>query len=110
MAYLEMGLLNEAIREFQYATNSSLYQVRSLEMIGRCFIEQDQPELAVKQLTRGLSFVGEDSLEALGIKYSLGLAWEMIGNLDKAKSYFEDVYVVDVTFRDVEEKMNKYTS
>jgi tetratricopeptide (TPR) repeat protein len=110
MAYLEMGLFAEAVREFQFASHSSAYQVRSLEMIGRCFIEQNQPELAIKQLVRGLSHVDGDDSDTLGIKYSLGLAYEMVGEIDKARSCFEDVYVVDVTFRDVEEKINKYVS
>jgi hypothetical protein len=31
----------------------------------------------------------------------------MMGDLDKARLHFEDVYVVDVTFRDVAEKVEK---
>jgi len=110
VAYLEMGLFSEAVREFQFASNSSSYQVRSLEMIGQCFTEQNQPELAIKQLIRGLSRVGGDGRDTLGIKYNLGLAYEMIGEIEKAQSCFEDVYVIDVAFRDVEEKINKYAS
>ncbi len=110
MAYLEMNLLKEAIREFQFASNSGMYQVRSLEMIGRCFLEQKKPQLAVKQLTRGLQLVGNDDKSSLGLRYNLGLAYEMIGDAEKARTFFEDVYVVDVTFRDVAEKMEKYTS
>jgi tetratricopeptide (TPR) repeat protein len=110
MAYLEMNLLTEAIREFQFAASSPTYQVRSLEMIGRCFINQNQPKLAIKQLSKGLSLVEGDDRAALGIKYSLGLAYEMVGENEKAKTAFEDVYVVDVTFRDVEQKMKKYQS
>jgi len=108
MAYLEMDLLPEAIREFQFASNSSMYQVRSLEMIGLCFLKQDQPRLAIKQLEKGLSMVGEGDREALGLQYNLGLAYEMTGDAEKAKSSFEDVYVVDVTFREVAEKIKKY--
>jgi tetratricopeptide (TPR) repeat protein len=108
MAYLEMNLLTEAIREFQFAASSPTYQVRSLEMIGRCFISQNQPKLAIKQLSKGLKMVEGDERAALGIKYSLGLAYEMVGDTEKARTLFEDVYVVDVTFRDIEEKMKSY--
>jgi tetratricopeptide (TPR) repeat protein len=41
----------------------------------------------------------------MGIKYNLGLAYEMIGDKDNARAHFEDVYVVDVTFRDVADKI-----
>jgi tetratricopeptide (TPR) repeat protein len=110
MAYLEMNLLSEAIREFQFATKSSMYQIRSLEMIGRCFLEQNKPDLAIKQLTRGLALVDDDDKDSLGIRYSLGVAYEMCGDIEKARGYFEDVYVVDVTFRDVAEKIEKHAS
>jgi tetratricopeptide (TPR) repeat protein len=107
MAYIEMDLHTEAIREYQVAAKSPQYQVKCLEMIGLCFIKQNQPQLAIRQLTKGLSLIGSESEESLGIKYNLGLAHEMIGDLANARTYFEDVYVVDVTFRDVSEKVRR---
>jgi tetratricopeptide (TPR) repeat protein len=105
MAYLEMNLFAEAVGEFQKAARSSEYQIKSLEMVGLCFLEQNQPQLAIKQLTRGLAQIDDSDTEALGIRYNLGLAYEMIGERDKARAHFEDVYVVDVTFRDVAQKI-----
>ncbi|HEX6789954.1 MAG TPA: tetratricopeptide repeat protein [Candidatus Krumholzibacteria bacterium] len=107
MAYIEMDLFSEAIREYQVAAKSPQYQVKCLEMIGLCFIKQNQPQLAIRQLTKGLSLIDRDSEDSLGIKYNLGLAHEMIGDLGNARTYFEDVYVVDVTFRDVSDKVRK---
>lgn len=108
MAYLEMELLHEAVREFQLASKSSTYRVRCLEMIGLCFLKQNQPQLAIKQLERGLALVGDNENEALGLRYNLGLAYEMIGQKEKAKACFEEVYMVDVSFRDIADKMRKY--
>jgi hypothetical protein len=109
MAYLEMDLLPEAIREYQVASRSPKYQASALEMIGLCFLKQNQAHLAIKQLTKGLQVIGPNDSEALGIKYNLGLAYEMAGDFENAKSAFEDVYVEDVTFREVSEKIAKYT-
>ena len=109
MAYIEMDLHTEAIREYQLAAKSPQYQVKCLEMIGLCFLKQNQPQLAIRQLSKGLSLIGTDSEESLGIKYNLGLAHEMIGDLINARTFFEDVYVVDVTFRDVAEKVRRLT-
>jgi tetratricopeptide (TPR) repeat protein len=109
MAYLEMDLMAEAIRELQLASKSEAYQSRALEMIGLCFLKQNQPGLAIKQLTKGLQMIGDNDTEALGIKYNLGLAYEMTGDIEKARNAFEDVYVEDVTFRDVAEKIQKYS-
>lgn len=110
MAYIEMDLHSEAIREYQLAAKSPQFQVKCLEMIGLCFIKQNQPQLAIRQLSKGLSLIGTDTEESLGIKYNLGLAHEMIGDLANARTYFEDVYVVDVTFRDVSDKVRKLAS
>jgi tetratricopeptide (TPR) repeat protein len=110
MAYLEMDLIPEAIREFQFAATASMYQARSLELIGLCFIRQNQPRLAIKQLEKGLALVGDIDRDSIGLQYNLGLAYEMMGDVDKAKLCFEEVYVIDVTFRDVAEKMKKYSS
>ena len=110
MAYLEMDLIAEAIREFQFAANSSVYQARSLELIGLCFIKQNQPRLAIKQLEKGLSLVVDVDRGSIGLHYNLGLAYEMIGQHDKAKHCFEEVYVLDVGFRDVMEKIQNYSS
>ncbi len=107
MAYIEMDLLSEAIREYQIASKSPQFQVKCLEMIGVCFLKQNQPQLAIRQLTKGLSLIGDESEESMGIKYNLGLAYEMTGDVDSARTHFEDVYVVDVTFRDVAEKIRK---
>jgi tetratricopeptide (TPR) repeat protein len=107
MAYIEMDLHTEAIREYQAAAKSPQFQVKCLEMIGLCFIKQNQPQLAIRQLSKGLSLIGGETEDSLGIKYNLGLAHEMTGDLANARTYFEDVYVVDVTFRDVAEKIRR---
>jgi tetratricopeptide (TPR) repeat protein len=109
MAYLEMDLLPEAIREYQFAAKSPDYQARALEMIGLCFLKQNQAHLAIKQLRKGLQVIGDGDIEGLGIKYNLGLAYEMAGDSENAKSAFEDVYVEDVTFREVAKKIEKYS-
>jgi hypothetical protein len=108
MAYLEMDLLPEAIREFQFAANADAYQVRCLEMIGVCFLKQKQPRLAIRQLQKGVKLVGGVDKESLGLQYNLGLAYEMTGDTENAKMCFEDVYVIDVTFRDISDRMKKY--
>lgn len=110
MAYIEMELLAEAIREYQIASKSPQFQVKCLEMIGICFLKQNQPQLAIRQLTKGLTLIGSEGEESMGIQYNLGLAYEMVGDLENARTHFEDVYVIDVTFRDVAQKIAKLSS
>ena len=107
MAYLEMDLFADAIREYQLAAKSDQLKIKSLEMIGLCFLRQNQPALAIKQLETALKLIDPSSSDALGVRYNLGLAHEQSGNRDAAKAAFEDVYIVDVTFREVAKKMEQ---
>ena len=110
MAYIEMALYNEAIKELQISSRSEQLQLRSLEMIGHCFLLLDNPRLAVKQLNRGLELARNTGGANLGIHYNLGLAYEGLEETDKAREHFEEVYIVDVTFREISDKMKKYST
>ena len=83
---------------------------RRLEMIGMCFLSMDNPGLAVKQLERGLEISKQSGGESMGIHYNLGLAFEALDDPEKAREHFEEVYIVDVTFRDISEKMKKFST
>jgi tetratricopeptide (TPR) repeat protein len=110
MAYLEMGLFNEAIREYQIASRAEEFQLSSMEMIGYCFIKCNQPRLAVKQLTHALEIEKATGAGSLGIHYNIGLAYEMLGEFETAREHFEEVYIMDMSFRDVAEKMKKFST
>ena len=69
----------------------------------------DQFLLHSEFFERLLEMLGDDEADRLGIKYNLGLAYELAGDYEKAKSQFEDVYVSDVTFRDVAKKIQQYS-
>jgi tetratricopeptide (TPR) repeat protein len=110
MAYLEMGLYTEAIKDFQIASRCADLQLSSMEMIGYCFLKHGQPRLAVKQLSHALEIAKASGAENLGIHYNLGLAHEMLGELPTAREHFEEVYIVDMSFRDVADKMKKLST
>ncbi len=110
MAYIEMDLLNDAIKELQISFRSPEFRLRSLEMIGHCFILKKDFHLAVKQLEKGVGIAGKAGDENLGIHYNLGLAYEALDDVEKAREHFEEVYIVDITFRDISEKMKKIKS
>ncbi len=110
MAYIEMALYNESIKELQISSRSEQLQLRSLEMIGHCFLLLENPRLAVKQLNRGLEIAMNTGGDNLGIHYNLGLAYEALEENDKAREHFEEVYIVDVSFREISDKMKKYST
>lgn len=110
MAYLEMGLYTESIRDFQIASRCEDLQLSSMEMIGYCFLKSGQARLAVKQLQRALDIASATGADSLGIHYNLGLAYEMVGEQARAREHFEEVYIIDMSFRDVAEKMKKLSA
>ncbi|HSG29537.1 MAG TPA: tetratricopeptide repeat protein, partial [Candidatus Krumholzibacterium sp.] len=72
MAYIEMGLYADAVKELQISSKSEQLKLQSLEMVGMCFISLDNPRLAVKQLERGLEIALASGQDSLGIHYNLG--------------------------------------
>ena len=48
MAYVEMGMSDQAIESFKLAAQSEAYLLRALEMVARCQIEAGRPEVAIE--------------------------------------------------------------
>jgi len=107
MAYMEMGLHDEAIREFQIASKGSALELKCLEMIALCHLEKGEPAAAARELTRALELPGHGPDETISIRYNLGMACERLGNLDKALQHFEEVYLLNVDFFKVGTKVRE---
>ncbi len=105
VAYREMGLIDEAISEFQKALRSTDDRVKTYEALGQCFLEKGHFPVAATLLTRALADGrrGDDSL--IGVLYMLGTACEALGRHAEARSYYERVYSVDIRFRDVNDRL-----
>lgn len=105
VALRQMGLVDDAIREFQLALRASDPPLRAFELLGECFIERGLPSVAVRVLRRGARLPGHGDHELLGILYQLGIALQGMGEEEQALDCFERVYSVDIDFRDVGERM-----
>ncbi|HYH45501.1 MAG TPA: tetratricopeptide repeat protein, partial [Thermoanaerobaculia bacterium] len=101
IAYREMGLIDEAIGEFQLAAKSPALLVSCCSMLGLCFLEKGLPELAVKWYRRGLEapLVSED--DSLGLLYDLGNVYETMGDRATAYKTFVELYGINTNYRDV---------
>jgi len=106
VAYKEMGLLDEAISEFQKAIRSHLNRVRTYEALGQCFLEKKQLPVAATILQRALSEPGAREEQLVGVLYLLGYINESLGKPAEAKGYYERVFGVDIQFRDVGDRLN----
>ena len=106
VAYKEMGLVDEAIAEFQKALRGPQDRVRTYEAIGQCFIEKGQNQMAATVLARALNEKGQTDDQLVGVLYLLGRANESLGRGDEAVQYYQRVFVVDIQFHDVADRLN----
>ncbi|MGD2114421.1 MAG: hypothetical protein PVG07_05175 [Acidobacteriota bacterium] len=101
IAYREMGLLDEAIGEFQLAAKHADYLVSCASMLGLCFLEKGHADLAVKWYRRGLEAPELSEEDQLGLLYDLGNAQASGGDSEAAYRTFVDLYGINTNYRDV---------
>ena len=111
VAFREMGLLDEAIGEFQkvvYGTASqhfSPYFLQGCTLLASCFMEKEMPVIAAKWYLRALDAPGLDPEGRLAVYYDLGIAFEKAGDTTAALEKFTEVYSQNIDYRDVAEKI-----
>lgn len=110
IAYREMGLLDEAISEFQLSSKDARYLVESSAMLGVSFLEKGLPDLALKWYRKGLEAPGIDEKAMLGLLYDMAGVYEQIGNLEAAHTTWVEIYGTDSSYRDVSKRLERSTS
>jgi tetratricopeptide (TPR) repeat protein len=105
IAYKEMGLIDEAIAEFQLAAKDENRTLECSSMLGICFMDKGMPKLAVKWFEKGLKAPDRTAEEYQGLRYDLAMAHEAAGEMDKALHLYTDLYGQDANFRDVAAKL-----
>jgi tetratricopeptide (TPR) repeat protein len=107
IAYKEMGLIDEAIAEFQLAAKDDARLLECSSMLGICFLDKGMPKLAMKWFERGLKAPGRTEEEYAALRYDLATAHEAAGDVDSALSLFTELYGQDANFRDVATKVRE---
>jgi tetratricopeptide (TPR) repeat protein len=105
IAYKEMGLLDEAIGEFQLASKAPALTVECCSLLGLCFLEKGMPQLAIKWYGKGLAAPGIRETETAGLLYDLARVYQDTGDTNLAYTTFLEVYGMNTNYRDVVERV-----
>jgi tetratricopeptide (TPR) repeat protein len=107
IAYREMGLLDEAIGEFQLASKDPIHLVDCCSMLGVSFLEKGLPELAVKWYQRGLTAPDLKEEVTLSLLYDMGNVYLQMGDEAAARKTFVELYGINSNYRDVVAKLEE---
>jgi tetratricopeptide (TPR) repeat protein len=111
IAFREMGLLEEAISEFQKVAKATdrgrpfRYTMQCCTLLGLAFMEKGQPGVAAIWYDRALLTPNLDPESVLALRYDLGVAQESAGEPVAALKSFSQVYAMNIDYRDVGERI-----
>ncbi len=105
IAYKEMGLVDEAIGEFQLASKDPGRTVECCSMLGHCFLEKGMPQLAIKWFRKGLETPAIEDAAIAGMLYDLASVYQETGDTDLAYQTFQEVFGLNANYRDVVQRV-----
>jgi len=106
IAYKEMGLTDDAIREFQISRDNPKRFIPSSSMLGICYMEKGLYPLAIDVLKNAVDKMKDTGESYWAMKYDLAEAYEKNGNLKEALDLYTEVYEWNSKFRSVDVKIN----
>ncbi len=110
IAYKEMGLVDDAIKEFQTSKNDPKRFLQSSTMLGVCYMEKGLCTLAVDVLEKAIETLQDKDESYWALSYELAEAHEKNNDLNKALALYTEIYGWDAKFRNVSDKMDHLQS
>lgn len=107
LAYKELGLIDDAIKEFQVSRDNPQTFLSSSSMLSMCYKEKGLYSLAIEVLNSTVEKIKDRDETYWALKYDLAEAYERNGNLQEAFNTYTEVYGWNAGFRDVPEKMKQ---
>jgi tetratricopeptide (TPR) repeat protein len=105
--YFKYGYYDDAIGQFQLSQRSPKERLDSLYYLALCFAQKGQRDMAVMQLeTANEQLPIMDDLKKK-IVFTLGKMAEEAGDIEKAFGYYKDVYGADISFEDIDVRMQR---
>jgi tetratricopeptide (TPR) repeat protein len=105
-----MGLLDEAIGEFQKALRSPEGRLRTSEALGMAFFEKGQYAGCESILRRAIESTPGSDDSKIGLLYWMGRASEALGKESDAITSYERAILVDIGFMDASKRVQRLSA
>ena len=111
VAFREMGLLDEAIGEFQKVCQAAEHGrafsqlMQTYTWLAQCFLDKGIPEAAIRWYEKALTIPSLDQETRTALHYELASSFETAGNKAAALNNFLEVYGRNIDYRDVGERI-----
>lgn len=107
IAYKEMMLVDDAIREFEVAARDPKRECVCRSMIGMIEIERGNLNEAIDAFLQGLNAAIKDPQQETVLCYEIGAAYEAKKMSKDALSYYQKAMRRDPNYRDVQERVRR---
>jgi tetratricopeptide (TPR) repeat protein len=107
VAYREMGLIEDAMREFEQAARDPKQMAICESMIGMIEVERGNLNGAIDAFLRGLRAQHKTPDQEMVLSFEVGTAYESKKMTKEALSYYQRVARRDANYRDVGERIRR---
>jgi pilus assembly protein FimV len=107
IAYKEMGLIDDAIREFQRSRKDPKKFVNSSNMLGICYMGKNLYPLAIEVLKDAIEKMEDRGESYWAMHYDLAEAYEKNGNVKEALDIYTQIYGWNSKYRAVSDKIDQ---
>lgn len=102
IAYFEMGLLDEAIQEWEIASADAAYRAESLALMSRALRERGDVDRSIECLTAALKTAGNSQQQNAAFFFELSLSLDAADEPGKAAQARAQARTIDPTYADRE--------
>ena len=107
IAYKEMGLTDDAIREFEIAARDPKRECVCQFNVGMVEMERGRIAEAIDAFLRGLNATEKEPQQETMLCYEIGAAYEAMKMNREALTYFQKTMRRDPAYRDVQERVRR---
>jgi tetratricopeptide (TPR) repeat protein len=116
VAFREMGLLDEAISEFQKVCQAVEHGhkfsqlIQTYTWLAQCFLDKGVPEAAIRWYEQALKLPDLDQESRVALHYELASSYETAHDRNSALNHFMVVYGNNIDYRDVADRIKALKS